>query len=316
MKIRNLYISLICISISIISMLFFSFQDIKPQVINDGYGDYILIPAGEFRMGDNFEEGDTDELPVHTVYLDDYYIGKYEVTNGEYKKFMDDGGYSNREFWSAGGYGWFKDKPTMWIFDNFDGEAVHGGRLPENENYPVVGLSWFEAMAYCSWLSLKTGNTFRLPTEAEWEKAARGSDEHNLNDPEMGHQRRFPWGDEISSSYTNYLFDIHSENRGSKPVGYYDGSIRDSLQTFDNSSPYGVYDMSGNVWEWCYDKYGDTYYANSPLENPNGPVDGITRVVRGGGWKGGEFYVRSTYRNSIDPYRNQQFVGFRCVLVN
>lgn len=163
------------------------------QTIDDGYGVLFLVSAGKFPMGDNYDEGNDRERPVHTVYVDDYHIGKYEVTNGEYNKFIDDGGYSNLDYWKAGGFGWFS-KP-LYCHD----ATYNGGGIPGNEKFPVVGVSWYEAKSYCSWLSVKTGRGYRLPTEAEWEKAARGGDyldgDRNGNVPNpINPQRRYPWG--------------------------------------------------------------------------------------------------------------------------
>ena len=156
--------------------------------VNDGYGDFLLIPSGELQMGDNFNEGAPHEKPVHNVYLDAYFIGKYQVTNGEYKRFIDDNGYTSEKYWSAGGFGNCGDLPLYW-----DNDTYRGGGISGNERFPVIGVSWYEANAYCKWLSSKTGKNYRLPTEAEWEKAARGTD-----------QRRYPWVDSLDGSYANY----------------------------------------------------------------------------------------------------------------
>jgi formylglycine-generating enzyme required for sulfatase activity len=137
--------------------------------VNDGHGDYVFVPAGEFLMGDNYEEGNPREGPAHPVYLDSYYIGADEVTNAEYARFIDDEGYEDRAYWTAGGFGSFA-VPRYW-----NDPAHRGGGIPGNEQFPVCGVNWFEANAFCAWLSAKTGETYRLPTEAEWEKAARGT---------------------------------------------------------------------------------------------------------------------------------------------
>jgi formylglycine-generating enzyme required for sulfatase activity len=283
------------------------------EAINDGYGDYVHVPAGEFFMGDNFNEGSQREQPVHKVYLDAYYIGKYPMTNGEYKKFMDDGGYSNRSYWDAGG---FEDygAPLFWNcavdFGYSDaGFPIHGGGIEGNEKFPVVGVSWHEAMAYAAWLSEKTGRTYRLPTEAEWEKAARGTD-----------QRRYPWGghsenfkDDIDNSYVNCFQSGDPYDDGPTPVGFFDGGIHDGFQTSDNASPYGAYDMAGNVFEWCYDWYG-SYPGGELIENPKGPATGQYRVVRGGDWHHPISILigpRSAHRNDGAPTNRHSNMGFR-----
>ncbi len=134
-----------------------------PRSVDDGHGELFLVPAGEFTMGDNYDEGRARERPAHPVYVDSYYIGAFEVTNGEYGRFMDAEGYSKREYWSAGGYG-TREEPAHWLDAEF-----HGGGLEDNGSFPVSGVSWFEASAYCSWLSAETGRVYRLPTEGEWE---------------------------------------------------------------------------------------------------------------------------------------------------
>jgi len=271
--------------------------DQSNRVINDGYGEYVLIPAGEFKMGDNFGEGNSDEIPVHTVFLDEYYIGKYNVTNGEYKRFIDDEGYTKEIYWSEGGFGEHGNTPEFWKNKNFK-----GGGIPGKENYPVVGVSWFEAMAYCKWLSQKTGFVYSLPTEAEWEKAARGTV-----------QNRYAWGNNIEKRYANYDHGVERSKKELRPVGYYDGSIRNSLMTKNNASPYGVYDMNGNISEWCYDWYGLEYYNSSPKKNPRGPGSGKSRVLRSAGYVDSAFYQRSAGRHKTGAHFKSYKTGFRCV---
>jgi len=255
--------------------------------VNDGYGDYLLVPAGAFRMGDNFNEGDARELPVHTVELDAYYIGKYPVTNGEYKKFRDDTGYDDPKFW-PGGHVVSKEQSTLW---------ARTGGVPGKENYPVAAVTWDQAVAYCSWLSARTGHVYRLPTEAEWEKAARGND-----------QRRYPWGNELDPSYASYK---------EKPlmfVGFDDGSKRGELQTHSNASAFGAFDMEGGVFEWCSDWYSPNYYSFSPKRNPAGLAEGVYRVVRGASQYEEPWELRAANRSSGAPSnQNHHFLGFRCV---
>lgn len=256
-------------------------------VVNDGYGDYVLVPAGAFRMGDNFNEGNTRERPVHTVVLDAYYIGKYPMTNGEFAKFRDDPGYDNEKLW-PGGQVVPKDQSRAW---------ARSGARPDRANYPVSAVTWDQAVAYCNWLSAKTGKRYRLPTEAEWEKAARGTD-----------QRRYPWGNDLDPSYASYK---------EKPltfVGFYDGSKRGDLQTHSNASPYGAFDMEGGVFEWCSDWYSPNYYAFSARKNPTGPAEGAFRVVRGASQYEEPWELRAANRSSGAPSNeNHHLVGFRCV---
>lgn len=310
----------------------------------------MLVPAGEFLMGDNLDDSFTDdkgfsqEKPVHKVYLNSFYIGKYEVTNGEFKKFIDDGGYKNPAYWTADEWDKASNKedkderknpfsnviqhsygrqPEFWN----DPEA-RGGGIPGNENFPVVGVNLHEAEAYCKWLSEKTGEIYRLPTEAEWEKSARGTD-----------QRRYPWGNNIDNSYVNYYKsgdpyenDL-SATGGLTPVGFYNGNTHNGFLTHDNASPYETYDMAGNVWEWVSDRWDPHYYSRSPIDNPKGPAPGDSidyprgpkygdyiASIRGGFWRDNEgkmnmSSLRSAYRSMIfsGPRNRNLGIGFRCV---
>jgi len=211
-----------------------------------------LILAGEFQMGSN--DGDSDEKPVHTVYLDAFYIDKYEVTNAQYKKFIDATEYK---------------APYYWNDSRFN--------APNN---PVVGVTWYDAKAYADWAGK------RLPTEAEWEKSARGG--------LVG--KKYPWGDNVTHDNANY----YDGGNGISPVGSF------------KSNGYGLYDMAGNVWEWCADWYDRNYYANSPISNPAGPSSGLHRVLRGGSWGNDNDNLRVAYRYNNDPARLSSNIGFRC----
>jgi formylglycine-generating enzyme required for sulfatase activity len=294
-----------------------------PATVDEGYGEYLLVAAGEFVMGDDSEAALPAEGPAHTVRLDAYYIGKYEVTNGEYRKFVDDGGYADEAYWTEGGFGGYGTEPKYW------NDADHrGGGIDGNRDFPVVGVSWYEAAAYCRWLSEKTSQTYRLPTEAEWERAARGTD-----------GRQFPWGDSIDGSYANFFpsGDPYEDDSmrlgGFTPVGFYDGGTHEGFATHDNASPYGAYDMAGNVFEWVSDLYDENYYAVAPTENPAGPSTGAYTspgaaspqtgdigTVRGGFWtdNDGETIMESlrvTFRSPVTEGRGHQQhrTGFRCV---
>ncbi len=207
----------------------------------------IYIPAGEFTMGS--ENGDSDEKPVHKVYLDGYYIGKYEVTFEQYDRFCEATG---------------RVKP--------DNEGWGRG------NRPVINVSWNDAVAYCKWAGL------RLPTEAEWEKAARGGENYKYagsNNPD-----EVAWYDNNSGNYTH-------------PVGQ------------KKANGYGTYDMSGNVWEWCSDWYDSGYYSNSPYRNPKGPASGSSRVYRGGSWDVGARNIRCAVRYGDTSDSGNCGLGFR-----
>ncbi len=226
----------------------------------------IYVPPGEFEMGS--DEGAEDEKPVHRVALDGYLIGKYEVTNGEYRAFCKATEHREPEQPLAG-YGYAK-----YFADS------------RYDEYPVVCVNWEDAKAYCEWAGL------RLPTEAEWEYAARGND-----------GRVYPWGnEEPDGTRANYAKQIgkgdYTRARGSYPAG---------------ASACGGLDMAGNVWEWCSDWYGEKYYANcrDGMRNPQGPGGGSSRVVRGGSWFVDVAYLRGAYRFWYEPGFRLFDYGFR-----
>jgi formylglycine-generating enzyme required for sulfatase activity len=159
-----------------------------PKTISDGYGEFVYVPAGPFKMGDSTGDGLARERPAHIVDLEAFYLAKYEITNGDWKKFRDDPGYDDPKFWPDGRVV-PRDQVPYWTQAN-----NHGGGTADSDRYPLLGVNWDAATAYCNWLSAKTGKRYRLPTEAEWEKAARGTD-----------QRRFPWGNAIDHSYANFV---------------------------------------------------------------------------------------------------------------
>lgn len=243
-----------------------------PKTVNDGYGELVLVPAGAFSMGDHFNEGEDRERPVHTVELDAFYIGKYEVTNAEWRRFRDDPGYDDPKFWPNGRV-MPKDQIPYWTQ-----AANHGGGTPDSDRYPFLGVNWDGAVAYTNWVSAKTGKRYRLPTEAEWEKAARGTD-----------KRRYPWGNTITREHANYVGAQQFDTV--KPIGSYPAGV----------SPYGAHDMAGNVMEWCSDYYARDYYARSPRKNPKGPESGAYRVLRGGAFFYEEWDLRSAARTAGWP---------------
>jgi formylglycine-generating enzyme required for sulfatase activity len=254
-----------------------------PNPVNDGYGDLVFVQGGSFRMGDNVGEGDPRERPVHTVEVSSFYIGRTEVTNAQYRRFRDDPGYEDPKFWPDG---WVvpKDQIPYW-----KDPRNHGGATPGSDDYPVQGVNWDSAVAYCNWLSAKTGKKYRLPTEAEWEKAARGND-----------QRRYPWGNMIDKSFANFVGSQDYDT--GKPVGSY----------VKGASPYGAMDMAGNVMEWCADWYSRDYYSVSPKKDPKGPATGAYRVVRGGAFFFEPFDLRSAARSAAWPsLQSHRMIGFR-----
>jgi formylglycine-generating enzyme required for sulfatase activity len=231
----------------------------------------ILIPEGVFLMGVTkwARDGGRDEYPSHEVELPAYYIDKYEVTNGHYLEFIRETGHrAPKHLHDA-----TKD---LW----------QDGLMPESITHlPVINVDWFDAKAYCVWAGK------RLPTEAEWEKAGKGTDD-----------RRFPWG---NVEPTHKHLNFNQKWRGEQtlvPVGIYE----------PGKSPYGLYDMAGNVWEWVADWYDAAYYQTSPRRNPQGPDQGTRKVLRSSGWQVETPQVRVFTRVASDPLDRNHSTGFRC----
>jgi formylglycine-generating enzyme required for sulfatase activity len=216
---------------------------------------WVEIPAGEFSMG--FEEGDDDEIPVHTVYLDSYLIEKYEITNSQYDLCVKAGICPS-----------------------------NGTEKPDLADHPAMNLSWSDAQQFCQWIN------GRLPTEAEWENAARGKLQGKL----------YPWGNE------EVLCDLGAKN--GVQFGYCAGDTQPVGSFAANG--YGLYDMAGNTWEWVADWYGEDFYQVSPAKNPKGPESGKYRVIRGGAWNYTIYGLRVTYRSVSSPESKANFIGFRC----
>jgi formylglycine-generating enzyme required for sulfatase activity len=219
-----------------------------------------LVSEGDFTAGS--DNGEPDEKPVHAIYLDAYYIDKYEVTNLLYTACVSEGVCA----------------PPRQL-NSFHHSDYYGN--PQFDNYPVIQVDWGMAKAYCEW----RGAT--LPTEAQWEKAARGTDD-----------RTYPWGEGISCANANF----GGCEKEVKFVGGNDGG----------KSYYGVYDLAGNVWEWVADWYSEGYYQYSPSENPLGPDSGVERVMRGGSWSDLGSSSRSSNRHSNTPQTFGNSLGFRC----
>lgn len=233
----------------------------------------ILIPAGSYIMGRI--GGPQNEEPPHEIYLNDYYIDETEVTNAMYRECVSSGICPPPES---------KSSPSHPLyFDN-----------PEFDSYPVIYVNWDMANTYCEWIG------GRLPTEAEWEKAARGTDE-----------RIYPWGDVFDGNALNFC-DVNCSNQWA--LSNYDDGYADTAPVgsfIQGKSPFGLLDMAGNVYEWVADWYSDSYYSVSPTENPMGPMFGDGRVLRGGAWGDGQG-TSSTSRVYFSPSSAYEFTGFRC----
>jgi formylglycine-generating enzyme required for sulfatase activity len=212
----------------------------------------VRVEGGTFEMGS--ETGNSIEKPMHQVAVSSFFIDKYEVTVAQYRQFCTSTG---RSMPSAPSWGW-------------------------QENHPIVNVTWDDASAYAQWAGK------RLPTEAEWEYAARGG--------------------RLSKGYT------YSGGNDPGAVAWYDGNSGKQTQPVGEKSPneLGIYDMSGNAWEWCADWYEKNYYLNSPKQDPKGPSSGQFRVLRGGSWSSNDSYCRLSSRAGFIPSDRNYVSGFRC----
>ena len=237
-------------------------------------------------------DAEEDERPVHRVHVSEFFIGRFPVTNDEYARFVQATGHaapvvgalplialSGRELV-------FRELAAPYVWENDQPPAGHG-------SHPVVLVRHDDALAYCQWLSDAIARTVRLPTEAEWEKAARGGTEGV----------RYPWGNDIDSSRGNFLTDRSTKHqRGTRPTGTYPPNA------------YGLYDVCGNVWEWVGDWYSPDYYGLGEMLDPRGPQSGNMRIVRGGSWVNDDMtMLRSAYRHKVPPDTYAYSMGFRIV---
>ena len=282
--------------INLLMLIYFSFATIflsgivgcgTEDVLEDPFDissdNMVLIPAGEFEMGSNDDEAGSDEQPVHTVYVDAFYMDKYEVTHLEFKEFL----LQNPR--------WQKDRIEKSFRDANYLKDWNGNDYPEGKgDHPVVNVSWYAAMAYAQWANK------RLPTEAEWERAARGG--------LVG--KNYPHGNALIAIHANYNKNVGDTT----PVGEYP------------ANNYSLHDMAGNVWEWCLDEYNADFYLLSPRENPLAGASSVeeimddfisvksSRILRGGSWFDIARNVRVTPRNWNTPPNSYFNIGFRCVM--
>ncbi len=237
---------------------FFSFAVANPEPPQG----MIYIPEGYFPMGTG--SGEEDQKPMHYVFTSPFFIDKYEVTNSKYKQFIESTNHP---------------APKYWEDERFN-----------QPDQPVVGVSWFDAMAYARWKGR------RLPTEAEWEKAARGND-----------GRLYPWGKKWEKGFNLFfvnIFGMEDRYKFTAPATYYQSG----------ASPFGVLNMAGNVWEWCLDWYDPEYYKFSPELDPEGPEPKQMKVLRGGSWINNIDEVKATTRARNLPSVKNDIYGFRTVL--
>jgi formylglycine-generating enzyme required for sulfatase activity len=244
----------------------------------------VFVPAGLFEMGSD-ALGD-DERPVHQVFLDDFWLDRFEVTNERFARFVAESGYLTDA--ERAGWGWVRVDAEWEEVRSADWRHPRGlnSNIGDKLDHPVVLVSWNDADAYCRWAGKQ------LPTEAQWEKAVRG--------PILGAGRNYAWGDTFDPARANTK---EAGLNDTTPVG------RFSPQ---GDSPYGAADMTGNVWEWVADWYSSNYYSQSPPRNPPGPATGTFRVLRGGSWLFDEVYARTAFRHNVKPDYTYDFTGFRC----
>ncbi len=256
----------------------------------------VFVPAGSFQMGS--DSGYSDESPVHKVTLDAFWIDQTEVTNAMFQKFVKAMNYQtdaeksgSGEVFNTSSKNWEDTKGADWQHPHGPSSNIKG-----LDDYPVVQVSWNDARAYCKWAGE------RLPTEAEWEKAARGTD-----------ARTYPWGNQDPAGNLLNFADKHLNISWAdakvddgylyvSPVGHYPAG----------ASPYGALDMAGNVWDWVFDWYGAGYYGVSPAKDPTGPATGDGRVLRGGSWDSVAVLVRTTERGKNLVNGRADSLGFRC----
>ena len=246
--------------------------------------DMVRVPAGPFLMGS--DQLGNAERPVHRVDLNEYYIGKFEVTNAQFKPFCDATGRPYPE--------------ARWTHHSHESTASY---LIDKPNFPVVDVTWDDAISYCEWLSQKTDRKYRLPTEAEWEKAARG----NLEG------KKYPWGDEEADAGGSYRANCGSESDNDR-IRAKDGFLYTAPVGSYPPNELGIYDMAGNVWEWCADFYDEGYYSRSPEVNPPGAEGGEKRVLRGGSWFGGPQHLQCAARLWNYPSIRYASTGFRVAM--
>jgi len=249
--------------------------------------DLARISAGDFLMG--AADAEEDERPVHHVYVTEFFIGRFPVTNEEYARFVRATGHPQPlvrglPLITTGREALFRDSAAPYVWEGNQPPAGRGG-------HPVVLVRYDDALAYCHWLSEAISRPVRLPTEAEWDKAARAGAEG----------LRYPWGNDFDSSRGNFLSDPSARNqRGTRPTGTYEPNA------------YGLYDVGGNVWEWVADWYGHDYYLLGEMRDPRGPDTGNMRIVRGGSWLNDDSgMLRCACRHKVPPDTYAYSVGFR-----
>ncbi|HEY9075746.1 MAG TPA: SUMF1/EgtB/PvdO family nonheme iron enzyme [Anaerolineaceae bacterium] len=255
----------------------------------------VCVPEGSFLMGSNAYDADDDAKPAHTVALDAYWIDQAEVTNSQFEAFVNATGYLTEAqkgvtsyYYNQARKAWEKESGASWKMPKGPGSNLAG-----RADFPVVLMSWQDADTYCR----SVGR--RLPTEAEWEKAARGTD-----------ARKYPWGDE----FPNCTLANFNKTGTTGGTDYCVGDVLKVGSLPRGSSPYGAWDMVGNVSEWVADWYSSTYYKSSPVQNPKGPSSGRGHIYRGGNWSFGSVHMLVYRRMYLEMNVIYDFMGFRCAV--
>ncbi|MEK6643931.1 MAG: SUMF1/EgtB/PvdO family nonheme iron enzyme [Planctomycetota bacterium] len=297
----------------------------------------VVILADTFNMGDNVNDGVTAELPVHNVYVSQYYMDRYEVTNYQYADALNWAMNQGSLITVTSGVVYKYNSGTSYPYCDTTTSFPTGSQITWNgstfnvtagkENHPMILVSWYGSAAYSNWRSAMQGFTpsydtstwvcnfaasgYRLPTEAEWEKAARGG--------AAGH--RFPWSetDTIQHTRANYQ-SLHNVGYDTSPTSGFHPTFNTGVYPYTSPvgyfapNGYGLYDMTGNVVEWCNDWFWGNYYSSSPGTDPPGPLSGTSRVLRGGGWSSLADWSRCAHRVGYVPFDKRLFLGFRLVL--
>ena len=271
-----------------------------PTVMEDHQDRMALIPAGTFQMGS--DDGEANEKPMHTVAVSSFYLSKYEVTVAEFRVFIEASAYRTDAEKEGSSYGyegteWKQITGRNWRHDP-------EGKLGQ-DNHPVINVSWNDAQAYIQWLGQKNGHTYRLPTEAEWEYAAGNGSRHT----------KYSWGNsDVAGRKGGNVADETGKKSFSDWTifdGYTDGFVFTAPVGSFDPNDFGLFDITGNVWEWCSDWYNADYYKSSPSKNPAGASSGSARVFRGGSWYDYPQVCRVAFRNGLTPGDRGSFLGFR-----
>jgi formylglycine-generating enzyme required for sulfatase activity len=300
----------------------------------------IHIPAGGFEMGDHFAEGTFDELPLHPILINDFFISKFETTNQQYSDFLN-AAFGTTIYISDGiVYGTINNQIYCYTSIDFYTSQINfaDSVFSVKTKPPIIGrdmsldpacmITWFGAVAYCNWLSENQGyqqcydlstwqcdfskQGYRLPTEAEWKYAARGGQQNPYY--------RFPWGNTICHDNANYYANPNDLPYDVNPTPGFHPDYNDGIWPYTSpvgSFPpngFGLYDMIGNASEWCQDKHSDTYYNTAPYNNPTGPTIGIGRTMSSENWAADPYWSRISARYYTAPDSRGISFGFRVAL--